>query len=197
MYGLRMKHAKQSNRRNYPASSTPKPRKRSWFPFLLVALPVAAFGIVFLAPMPGDKAGEFAQAGMAEPGKTTLLSASAADREEAFFPICSGRGRVTCVVDGDTIWFRGEKIRLVGFDTPEISNPGCANEGRLGQRAKLRLQELLNAGPFSLSANPEGRATDNYGRNLRVVSRGGQNFGDQLIAEGLAERRGGRRNVWC
>lgn len=30
--------------------------------------------------------------------------------------MCGSGKRVTCVVDGDTIWLRGEKIRLQGFD---------------------------------------------------------------------------------
>lgn len=55
----------------------------------------------------------------------------------------------------------------------------------------------LNEGAFSLTPNPEGRAEDRYGRSLLVASRGGANVAEVLLAEGLAERRGGRRNVWC
>ncbi len=31
--------------------------------------------------------------------------------------------RRTCVVDGDTIWLEGVKIRIADIDTPEISQP--------------------------------------------------------------------------
>ena len=43
----------------------------------------------------------------------------------------------------------------------------------------------------------KGTITDSYGRKLLVLSRGGENVGVVLLAEGLAEKRGGRRNVWC
>ncbi|MBV7258856.1 thermonuclease family protein [Erythrobacter sp. WH158] len=166
------------------------PAKRSvrWFPIALVALPLAAFSAVLFFPATDSSPAE---------AEAAIGFAQVIDREEAYFPICSGPQRVTCVVDGDTIWYRGEKIRLVGFDTPEVSNPGCANEARLGALATERLQDLLNEGAFSLEANPEGREHDRYGRALLVVSRGGANLGDMLVGEGLAERRGGRGNVWC
>jgi endonuclease YncB( thermonuclease family) len=105
--------------------------------------------------------------------------------------------RETCVVDGDTIWYRGEKIRLVGFDTPEVFSPGCARERQLGMAATRRLRDWLNAGAFTLEPNPEGRSRDRYDRALLVASRGGVNVGEVLLAEGLAERRGGGGNVWC
>ena len=164
-----------------------KPGGARWFALALVVVPLGAFSAVFFAPSLGDAPVAEAAAAFAGP----------VDREEAYFPICSGGRRVTCVVDGDTIWYRGEKIRLVGFDTPEVSRPGCAREARLGQQATLRLQAWLNEGAFSLTPNPEGRAEDRYGRSLLVASRSGANVGEVLLAEGLAERRGGRRNVWC
>nr|MDX8317344.1 thermonuclease family protein [Agrobacterium rosae] len=34
------------------------------------------------------------------------------------FSMCNGGHRITCVVDGDTFWFRGEKIRIADIDTP-------------------------------------------------------------------------------
>jgi endonuclease YncB( thermonuclease family) len=105
--------------------------------------------------------------------------------------------RVTCVVDGDTIWYKGEKIRIADLDTPEVSNPGCANEAAMGRKATLRLQALLNAGPFSFEPNPDGRAEDDYGRSLLLVTRGGASLGAVLVDEGLAEQWGGVRREWC
>jgi micrococcal nuclease len=117
------------------------------------------------------------------------------DPERAQFGICSGSGRVTCVVDGDTIWYRGDKIRLADINTPEISRPACAEEARLGTEARDRLADLLNAGAFSLET--EGHAVDRYGRLLRIVTRNGTSLGDTLVAEGLAEQWQGRRSGWC
>lgn len=111
------------------------------------------------------------------------------------FQACGSGPRITCVVDGDTFWFEGTKIRMADINTPEISHPGCAAEAALGARATRRLTDLLNAGPFTLEVR--GRATDRYGRALRIVTRGGRSLGERLATEGLAERWKGRRSDWC
>lgn len=104
--------------------------------------------------------------------------------------------RRTCVVDGDTFWLNGQKIRVADIDTPEVSQPQCAAEKALGHRATERLVSLLNEGPFELS--PIGnRDQDQYGRKLRVVTRHGRSLGDQLVSEGLARTWTGRRKPWC
>jgi endonuclease YncB( thermonuclease family) len=51
------------------------------------------------------------------------------------FPICSTGARVDCIVDGDTFWFAGQKIRIADFDTPEIFSPTCRRELELGEKA--------------------------------------------------------------
>lgn len=161
-----------------------------WFPALLVALPLAAFTAVLLWPLGGGGPEATAAVGM-------RAEANTADREQARFGLCSGPVRVTCVVDGDTIWYRGTKIRIADLDTPEVSKPACANEAAMGRRATQRLQTLLNAGPFSLEPNPEGRAEDKYGRSLMLVTRDGASLGAVLVREGLAEEWGGPRRAWC
>lgn len=177
----------KSDRWTKAKAATPPRRGIRWFPALMVALPLGVFSAIFFAPDFGNGINAEAATGNSRP----------VDREDAHFHICSGPVRVTCVVDGDTIWYRGEKIRLVGFDAPEISNPGCTRERRLGERAKLRLRDWLHEGAFSFSPNPDGRSEDRYGRSLRVVSRRGANVAGVMLAEGLAERRGGRANAWC
>ncbi len=117
--------------------------------------------------------------------------------ERALFPICKGPVRVTCVVDGDTIWYRGTKIRIADIDTPEVSQPGCPRERELGRRATERLRQLLNAGAFRLDIPPDGRSRDRFGRELRIVTRNGQSLGAVLVREGLATRWGGPRRAWC
>lgn len=119
----------------------------------------------------------------------------AADQETAAFARCEGSVRVTCVVDGDTFWYRGLKIRIADINAPELGHPSCAYEARLAETATRRLTDLLNAGPFTLAV--EGRDTDRYGRALRVVMRGGRSLGEVLEREGLAEHWHGRRGDWC
>jgi len=52
-------------------------------------------------------------------------------------PLCDSGARVTCVVDGDTFWLDGVKVRITDIDTPEVSDPLCAAEAALGARASF------------------------------------------------------------
>ena len=151
---------------------------------ILFALPLAAFTAVWFL-------GGFPPADAASP------EASGADTVRKHFARCAGAVRITCVVDGDTIWLEGDKIRIADIDTPEISQPRCAREERLGQQATERLIVLLNAAPFELRPNPDGRDEDRYGRKLRVLARGGESIGGMLVAEGLAHEWGGGKRSWC
>lgn len=111
------------------------------------------------------------------------------------FVICHTGGGFDCVVDGDTAWIAGEKVRVADIDAPETHPPRCDFEADLGDRATRRLAELMNAGPFEVRSID--RDTDRYGRKLRVLVRDGRSLGDQLVAEGLARTWEGRRRPWC
>lgn len=111
------------------------------------------------------------------------------------FEIC-GRVRYTCVVDGDTIWLQGTKIRIADIDTPEIGRPQCDYEYGLGIRARDRLRELIDNRSFGLRSIGS-RDEDQYGRKLRVVVQNGRSVGDVLVEEGLARTWSGRREPWC
>jgi micrococcal nuclease len=113
----------------------------------------------------------------------------------AAFALCASGPRTTCVVDGDTFWLNGEKVRIADINAPETHQAGCPEERALGQKAARRLTQLLNAGSFTLEI--EGRASDHYGRSLRVVRRDRSSLGEALIAEGLAEPWRGKRSDWC
>lgn len=101
--------------------------------------------------------------------------------------------------DGDTIKFDGEKIRIIGLDTPETFRARCPEEKALGLKAKERLQELLDAGPVRLARDGK----DRYKRTLAHVFIGSQPVANILIREGLGERydcpagRCPRRGDWC
>lgn len=107
-----------------------------------------------------------------------------------------GAVRVTCVVDGDTLWLEGVKIRISDINAPEVSEPQCPSEKELGDRATSRLISLLNEGPFEVKAIGD-RDEDQYGRKLRVLVRNGQSLGDRLVAEGLAKTWVGHKEPWC
>ncbi|TCN28638.1 nuclease-like protein [Sinorhizobium americanum] len=129
------------------------------------------------------------------PGLPAVAKTPVADSSSAAFSICGDGRHVNCVVDGDTFWFQGEKIRIADIDTPELSPPRCEAERIKGEAAKARLLTLLNAGAFSLSAG--WRDEDKYGRKLRTVSRSGHSLGSTLVDEGLARRWDGARHGWC
>ena len=81
-------------------------------------------------------------------------------------------------VDGDTIRVGGERIRLRGIDTPEMSEIE-------GPAAKRRLEELLRNGPIRIV--PHGR--DVYDRLLADVFVNDQNVAETLIQEGYEKPR--------
>jgi micrococcal nuclease len=121
-----------------------------------------------------------------------VASALAYAASAAAMEFCSGYARHSCVTDGDTFWFEGERIRLVDIDTPE---PGgrCVEERLLAARSAGRLAELL-AGGFAI----ERTGVDYWGRTLARVSIGGVSVGQLMIAEGLARPWKGRRERdWC
>jgi micrococcal nuclease len=111
------------------------------------------------------------------------------------FSMCFVGAGYNCVVDGDTIWLKGAKIRIADIDAPETHDPRCASERVLGGRATERLQQLLNAGVVTLET--VDRDHDRYGRQLRIVDVDGRSVGSILVAEGLARWYQGGRKPWC
>ena len=105
--------------------------------------------------------------------------------------ICPPGPRDNCVVDGDTFWTAGEKIRIADIDAPEMSGQ-CASERALAVKARDRLAEQLGS-RFEV----ERQGKDRFGRTLAIVTVRGRSVGEALIAEGLARRWSGRREAWC
>ena len=123
----------------------------------------------------------------------TLLAGSAGVR--ALFTFCHTGGGYNCVVDGDTLWLQGQKIRIADIDAPETHDYRCAEEKAQGDRATRRLLQLVNSGRVSLSTID--RDHDRYGRKLRIVKVDGVSVGDTLVGEGLVRRYEGGRRPWC
>ena len=164
-------------------------------PWLFGGLILSAFAATFLLVFFG--LGAWVDGDNNTAPQSLLTPASSADSapERISFSTCGIGRQINCVVDGDTIWMRGEKIRLLGIDTPELSPSRCAEEERLGQAAKRRLHGLLNSGVVTLER--DGRDRDRYGRLLRRVYVDGEPVGATLIAEGLARPYGTGRQPWC
>ena len=104
------------------------------------------------------------------------------------------------VIDGDTVHVQcsngaNGNLRLMGFDTPETFQSGCAAEHALGTKAKIRLQhEIAKA----KSIKPETHGPDKYRRLLARLFLDNRDVADIMIAAGLAVRySGGKRINWC
>jgi endonuclease YncB( thermonuclease family) len=116
------------------------------------------------------------------------------------------------VVDGDTIDVNGKRIRLVGFDAPELGDHAlCGLERMLAARATSRLRQMIqNSDDIDLqivdcSCRPgtQGTMACNYKRACGYLTIDGQDVGDVLIAENLAhplvcgKYSCPRRQPWC
>ena len=154
----------------------------------MIALPLAVFTAVFLWDVPTGESAEVQ--GFLGPAASAAASEGIAGVR---FTECGEGPRVNCVVDGDTIWLAGTRIRIADIDTPEVFSPDCDAELARGEAATRRLTALLNEGPFTLT----GTGQDRYGRALRVVKRRGASVGERLVDEGLAVEWGNGRPDWC
>lgn len=99
------------------------------------------------------------------------------------------------VWDGDTFRigsYRGESIRILNIDAPEIEGR-CRYETNLAQKSKMRLAELLDGQHVQIHRQNK----DRYGRTLAVIRADGRDIGDQLVGEGLARTWSGQREPWC
>jgi endonuclease YncB( thermonuclease family) len=85
------------------------------------------------------------------------------------------------VVDGDTLKFGNERIRLHGIDAPE-SLQRCADGWQAGQAARRELAELVSKG----TPNCERVTTDRYGRTVAICRVNGLDISAAMVRRGLA-----------
>ena len=111
------------------------------------------------------------------------------------FGLCHVGGGTNCVVDGDTFYIGGAKVRIAGIDTPETHPPRCAYEAELGGAATAKLRALLNSGAVTMTGI--GRDRDSYGRLLRNVQVDGADVGAAMVGAGVAREYGRGRRGWC
>lgn len=103
----------------------------------------------------------------------------------------------TCVVDGDTLWLNGVKIRLEGFDTPEPQTAICGGQAEvaLAHRASDRLIELLNSNAWTIEYFGEDSTQER--RRLATIRVDGVDVGEILIRERLARHWPNGYEFWC
>lgn len=113
------------------------------------------------------------------------------------FSLCGERNSNGCVIDGDTIMLGKRKIRLSGYNAPELKGE-CPAESALAVQSRNALRDWLNAGPFVMDGGDEP-PFDQYGRELRVLKRGGEWLSETMIERELAQGSGWgfERGGWC
>lgn len=90
------------------------------------------------------------------------------------------RSVCTQVVDGDTIYLaNGEKVRLVGVNTPERGVKGYQTSKNFVSKLCLNKEVGINV--------DDRKYRDKYGRTLAVVIVDGKNLNEMLLKEHLAE----------
>lgn len=103
-------------------------------------------------------------------------------------------GRVTSVVDGDSLWVTPAdnsaaiEVRLLDIDAPEICQ-------EWGDEARRYLADQVLRQPVRLVVPRRGTAHDSYGRALGFVYLGEVNINVRMVEEGhawSARTRGGR-----
>lgn len=117
------------------------------------------------------------------------------------------RGRITQVIDGDTLKVRyngkTKTVRVIGIDTPESHKPNVPVECGAKQATSTAFQwafkrqldydgdGLWDHGRegrmVTLRTDPTQTKTDKYGRLLAYVNRGSSDFGRRQISKGWAE----------
>ncbi|WP_435416748.1 hypothetical protein WAB17_07545 [Parerythrobacter aurantius] len=120
---------------------------------------------------------------------------------EARFTLCGLHHSGACVIDGDTIAFGQRRIRLTGFDAPELDG-ACEAERLKAREARGALLAWLNRGPFTIDGGDDP-TRDQYGRELRAawrVTEGREEWlSEEMVEQGLAEDSGwsGSHIDWC
>ena len=101
-------------------------------------------------------------------------------------PALGGEARkVERVVDGDTLVLDGgERVRLIGVDTPETVHPNKPVE-RFGKEASAFTQRMVEGRNVFLEFDQETATKDRYGRTLAYVRmEDGRLLNEEIIRQG-------------
>ena len=122
---------------------------------------------------------------------TSLRDSEAMDGQ---FTLCGEHGSAACVIDGDTIAIGQRRIRLTGFDAPEMDG-ACEAEQVKARAARGALRDWLNQAPFLLGGG-EDPPRDQYGRELRDAWRQLEGGGEEWLSEWMIDRKLAADNGW-
>ena len=113
------------------------------------------------------------------------------------FRPCGTPGSGPCVIDGDTVAIGQRRVRLTGYDAPEMDG-ACPAESAKAREARDELHRWLARGRFTWTGG-EDPPRDRYGRELREARRGDDLLAEHMVSAGLAGEMGwgAERVEWC
>ena len=158
-------------------SSIPKPtiKKRVTFAIAsVIAVIIVIAGIGgFLANLDNnhDK-NNMQQSGIMESQNQEIKSGSPNSDNARYFT-----GKVTGIVDGDTIKVDSRSVRLALASTPELNQP-------MGQAAKKYIQEICPMGSTVAVDEDNGQTQGSYGRIVAKVTCNGVNLNQAIMDKG-------------
>ena len=131
------------------------------------------------------------------------LAAILAARLDPLPPPVAGTARAS---DGDSLWLGSDRVRLTGFDAPELDQVCWRPDGSewpCGRAARDQMARLLSRG--AVACRPEGE--DRFGRVLARCTVDGADIGETIVSAGLAvatdaygreeaEARAAKRGIW-
>jgi len=98
------------------------------------------------------------------------------------------------VLDGDTILFKGQVLKVADIDAPELGPwAKCWAEAALAGHAKAYVETNLSEGRWRIIANKPGGGA---ARTARVVRADGEDLEDLMVVYGYAAKTSGRWD-WC
>ncbi len=99
--------------------------------------------------------------------------------------LAPGDGYVSRIIDGDTLIWKGQRIRLHGMDAPEMDQTCRDANGKTymcGWRARQHLKEIISGRPIYC----DKVTVDRYGRDVAVCLVEGIDIGERMVLDGWA-----------